>query len=69
MRVDVPTDQNADWDFVALTDISDVVMGQSPPGSTYNTDGTGLPFFQGKAEFGDDHPTARKWCTAPTRIA
>ena len=44
-------------------------MGQSPPGSTYNEEGEGLPFFQGKAEFGDRHPTVRKWCSAPTKIA
>ncbi len=57
------------WTVSALTDLADVVMGQSPPGSTYNTTGQGLPFFQGKAEFGDDYPTVRKWCTRPTRIA
>jgi type I restriction enzyme S subunit len=57
------------WSLHRLTDIADVVMGQSPPGSTYNDRGDGLPFFQGKSEFGEDHPTVRKWCTAPTRIA
>lgn len=57
------------WSVCSLIDVADVVMGQSPPGSTYNTDGDGLPFFQGKAEFGRDFPTPRKWCTAPARIA
>lgn len=57
------------WEFKPLTEVATVIMGQSPPGSTYNTNGRGLPFFQGKAEFGADHPTARKWCTAPTRVA
>ena len=44
-------------------------MGQSPPGETYNTLGNGLPFFQGKAEFGKDYPTRVKWCSQPNRIA
>src|SRR5690242_4777439 len=44
-------------------------MGQSPPSSTYNNDGKGLPFFQGKAEFGDIYPTAVKYCSKPARIA
>lgn len=57
------------WSVSPLLDVADVVMGQSPPGRTYNTEGDGLPFFQGKAEFGSDFPTARKWCTAPTRVA
>lgn len=52
-----------------LADVVNIIMGQSPPGSSYNTEGNGLPFFQGKAEFGDIHPTPVKWCTEPSRIA
>jgi len=44
-------------------------MGQSPPGSTYNEDGDGLPFFQGRRDFGFRFPTKRVFCTAPKRIA
>ncbi|HLA05384.1 MAG TPA: restriction endonuclease subunit S [Syntrophales bacterium] len=46
-----------------------VIMGQSPPSSSYNLNGIGLPFFQGKAEFGAFHPVAKKFCTTPSRIA
>lgn len=42
-------------------------MGQSPPSSTYNTQGIGLPFFQGKADFGYINPSPRVWCSEPTR--
>jgi len=52
-----------------LHDVADIVMGQSPPGDTYNEIGEGLPFFQGKAEFGEVSPTAKKWCSAPKKIA
>lgn len=44
-------------------------MGQSPDSATYNVNGEGLPFFQGKADFGRRHPTPRVWCTSPTRVA
>jgi len=44
-------------------------MGQSPPGETYNDKGIGLPFFQGKAEFGDIYPNPQKWCDTPIKIA
>jgi type I restriction enzyme S subunit len=54
---------------VRIADITDIVMGQSPPGESYNETGVGLPFFQGKAEFGETSPTAKKWCTDPRRIA
>ena len=54
---------------VSLGEIATVVTGQSPPGSTYNETGLGMPFFQGKADFGGSHPIARKWCTSPKKIA
>ena len=44
-------------------------MGQSPPGNTYNANGNGLPFFQGKAEFGKIYPTPKKYCNAPKKTA
>ncbi len=46
-----------------------LTMGQSPPGSTYNEVGDGLPFFQGRTDFGFRFPTRRVFCTAPTRLA
>ena len=57
------------WPTRNLFDVADITMGQSPPGKTYNDCGDGLPFFQGKAEFGEESPIPRKWCSAPTRIA
>ena len=57
------------WAWTTLREISDIVLGQSPPSSTYNTSGKGLPFYQGKLEFGETYPTPRKWCTAPKKIA
>ena len=58
-----------DWVYATLEQISKVILGQSPPSSTYNTNGEGLPFYQGKLEFGKLYPTPRKWCTAPKKIA
>jgi type I restriction enzyme S subunit len=52
-----------------LPDVAEIIMGQSPPGDTYNEMAEGLPFFQGKAEFGEVSPTPRKWCTSPKKIA
>ena len=51
------------WPRVKVSDIANVIMGQSPPGNSYNEDGEGLPLFQGKAEFGGTHPIPVKWCT------
>ena len=46
-----------------------LTMGQSPPGDTYNDAGDGLPFYQGRTDFGFRFPTQRIFCNAPTRIA
>lgn len=55
--------------FQPLINVAIVIMGQSPSSETYNQRGDGLPFFQGKAEFGDIHPVATKWCSSPIKIA
>jgi type I restriction enzyme S subunit len=58
-----------DMQIARLSEITEIIMGQSPPGNTYNEMGTGLPFFQGKAEFGEISPTPKKWCSAPKKLA
>ncbi|MYE26823.1 MAG: restriction endonuclease subunit S [Chloroflexi bacterium] len=56
------------WEIVKLGVAAEITAGQSPPGHTYNFDGFGLPFFQGKAEFGAFYPVPQKWCTEPQSI-
>jgi len=58
-----------DWEVVKLGEVAEVVMGQSPPGRTYNTVGEGMPFLQGKAEFGNIFPHHIKYTTKPLKIA
>jgi len=57
------------WRWVKLGGICELIMGQSPPGNTYTDKPEGLPFFQGKADFGEYFPTVRIWCTQPIKIA
>jgi len=42
-----------------LSDIATITMGQSPRGSSYNENGVGEVFYQGRAEFGGRFPTRR----------
>ena len=55
--------------MIILNDITNIIMGQSPESSSYNEDGKGLPFYQGKAEFGANYPITVKWCSRPGKIA
>lgn len=57
------------WMWTKLEGISEIIFGQSPPSSTYNEEGEGLPFYQGKSEFGKIYPTPRKWCSKPKKVA
>lgn len=52
-----------------LSDCATIISGQSPKSEYYNTDGNGIPFFQGKADFGELYPQIRVYCTTPTKVA
>ena len=52
-----------------LKDCCQIIAGQSPESKYYNTNGEGLPFFQGKADFGALYPKVRMYCSQPTKIA
>ncbi len=58
------------YPIVQLGEVAEVIAGQSPPGESYNGTGTGIPFYQGKTEFGEmfiGAPTT--WTTDPQRFA
>ena len=55
--------------WIRLGEVCEIIAGQSPPSSTYRTTPEGLPFFQGKADFGAASPIARVWCVAPKKVA
>ncbi len=52
-----------------LGDIADIQMGQSPNGSTYNTYGRGMIFFQGRTDFGFRFPSIRQFTSEPKCVA
>lgn len=46
-------DINPSWETIELNEIAEVISGQSPPSSSYNLNKNGLPFYQGKTDYGD----------------
>ena len=59
-----------EWEVANLGEVSDVIPGQSPPGNSYNTSGSGAPFYQGKVQFGEMYiGNPNKWTTDPRRFA
>ena len=47
---------------------ADIIMGQSPPGDSYNQNGKGAPLLNGPTEFGAVHPVEKQWTTSPTKF-
>jgi type I restriction enzyme S subunit len=55
---------------VSVNAMVETVWGSSPDSSTYNDKGEGVPFYQGKTEFGNlyiNPPVT--YCTAPVKMA
>lgn len=57
------------WKLEKLGEVATLLMGQSPPGHTYNENGVGLPFYQGRTDFGNRFPEVRVFCTVQKRTA
>ena len=43
------------WEMKELGETCDVIAGQSPKSENYNEKGEGLPFYQGRTDFGDTY--------------
>ncbi|MDD3050175.1 MAG: restriction endonuclease subunit S [Candidatus Cloacimonetes bacterium] len=57
------------WRMGKLGEEFDLIMGQSPPGISYNEIGEGMVFYQGRTDFGFRFPTNRLFTTEPKRKA
>ncbi|WP_430489151.1 restriction endonuclease subunit S [Rossellomorea marisflavi] len=64
-----PFVNNRKWKVQSLGNIATIIMGQSPPGASYNTLGNGLPLLNGPAEFTDKHPIEKQWTTDPKKVS
>jgi type I restriction enzyme S subunit len=57
-----------EWKVQQISTISEVIMGQSPAGESYNSNGVGVPLLNGPTEFGNEHPIPIQFTTSPTKI-
>jgi type I restriction enzyme S subunit len=59
-----------EWEKKKLSTVCELIMGQSPAGETYNSDGIGIPLINGPVEFGKE-PFSKtiksKFTTDPTK--
>jgi type I restriction enzyme S subunit len=57
-----------EWEMKKLGDAAEVVMGQSPVGTSYNHSGTGAPLINGPTEFTVKYPIKIQWTSQPTKF-
>jgi len=59
------------WAWVKIGFVANVLMGQSPPGETYNIRGDGIPLINGPVEFSEGPfgtTVINQYTTAPTKL-
>jgi len=56
-----------EWKEVRLGEVSEVIMGQSPPSDSYNEIQNGLPLIQGNADCNNRKTSPRIWTSHPTK--
>jgi type I restriction enzyme S subunit len=55
------------WRVGKLSDLANIVMGQSPEGESYNEGGEGVALINGPVEFGEYFTLKTKWTTEPKK--
>ena len=58
-----------EWEECVLSDIAEIIMGQSPKGDTCNSDGLGMPLLNGPTEFGVRNPDPIQFTEDPKRLS
>jgi len=56
------------WHWGRLSEIADIIAGQSPQGEYYNVNGAGKPMLNGPTEFTDKYPVPVQWTTKITKL-
>jgi type I restriction enzyme S subunit len=59
---------DGEWKEILFENFAEVVMGQSPEGSTYNNTGNGVALINGPTEFTEKYPVKVQWTSSPTKI-
>ena len=67
---EIPYELPKGWEWVRLSDVCNIIMGQSPNGNSVVTVGDGIEFHQGKVFFGNKYLNiSNQVTTEPTKIA
>ncbi|MCY4514912.1 MAG: N-6 DNA methylase [Candidatus Tectomicrobia bacterium] len=60
---------DTEWPMAELGEVCELISGQHIDSSNYNTNGIGIGYLTGPADFGDMYATVSKWTTLPKVLA
>ncbi|MFD1955318.1 restriction endonuclease subunit S [Paenibacillus thailandensis] len=55
--------------YYKLSEVTEIIMGQAPPGESYNEEGLGVPLIGGASDLGDNYPNPKKYTTASSKLS
>lgn len=58
-----------DWEAGILSEVAEIIMGQSPKSATYNQESMGTPLINGASDFKKDIINPLKYTTDPKRLS
>jgi type I restriction enzyme S subunit len=58
---------SGEWEEKTLGEVCEIIMGQSPNSSSYNSDKIGIPLIQGNADIQNRLSNPRNWTTEKTK--
>ena len=56
------------WKWGKLSEVAEIIAGQSPQGEFYNDEGVGTPMLNGPTEFTDEYPIPVQWTKKVTKL-
>ena len=57
-----------EWHWGKLSEVAEIIAGQSPQGEFYNDEGVGTPMLNGPTEFTDEYPIPVQWTKKVTKL-
>ena len=68
-KSEAPFEIPANWEWVRLGDVCELISGQDFPPEKYNAEKKGLPYITGASNFANNHVILNRWTEYPSIIA
>lgn len=67
--MDYPYEVPENWKWIKLSSVADVIMGQSPKGTSITDDSSCAPLIGGASDIGESYPIISRYTNRPTKLS